>query len=278
VWPVKVDPSELELSLVNLVLNARDAMPNGGVAALTAENVTLARGDIKADLEGDFIALHVADTGTGIAPDVLERVFDPFFTTKQVDKGSGLGLSQVHGFAHQSGGTVRIESTLGKGTTVTLYLPRGRADAPAASGEVQVESARGGSVLVVDDNPDVADVSAGMLEQLGYEVHRARDAATALAAIEKHAFDLVVSDIVMPGTMDGLAFARALRERQPALPVLLVTGYSQAAAEAAPEFTVMRKPFQLAELSRAAARMIAESKQPAITNVVRLRKPVISNQ
>jgi PAS domain S-box-containing protein len=278
VWPVKVDPSELELSLVNLVLNARDAMPNGGVAALTAENVTLARGDIKADLEGDFIALHVADTGTGIAPDVLERVFDPFFTTKQVDKGSGLGLSQVHGFAHQSGGTVRIESTLGKGTTVTLYLPRGRADAPAASGKVQVESARGGSVLVVDDNPDVADVSAGMLEQLGYEVHRARDAATALAAIEKHAFDLVVSDIVMPGTMDGLAFARALRERQPALPVLLVTGYSQAAAEAAPEFTVMRKPFQLAELSRAAARMIAESKQPAITNVVRLRKPVISNQ
>jgi PAS domain S-box-containing protein len=278
VWPVKVDPSELELSLVNLVLNARDAMPNGGVAALTAENVTLARGDIKADLEGDFVALHVADTGTGIAPDVLERVFDPFFTTKQVDKGSGLGLSQVHGFAHQSGGTVRIESTLGKGTTVTLYLPRGRADAPAAAGEVQVESARGGSVLVVDDNPDVADVSAGMLEQLGYEVHRARDAATALAAIEKHAFDLVVSDIVMPGTMDGLAFARALRERQPALPVLLVTGYSQAAAEAAPEFTVMRKPFQLAELSRAAARMIAESKQPAITNVVRLRKPVISNQ
>ena len=278
VWPVKVDPSELELSLVNLVLNARDAMPNGGVAALTAENVTLARGDIKADLEGDFVALHVADTGTGIAPDVLERVFDPFFTTKQVDKGSGLGLSQVHGFAHQSGGTVRIESTLGKGTTVTLYLPRGRADAPAAAGEAQVESARGGSVLVVDDNPDVADVSAGMLEQLGYEVHRARDAATALAAIEKHAFDLVVSDIVMPGTMDGLAFARALRERQPALPVLLVTGYSQAAAEAAPEFTVMRKPFQLAELSRAAARMIAESKQPAITNVVRLRKPVISNQ
>jgi len=266
-----------EVSLINLVLNARDAMANGGVAALTAENVTLAPGDIKPDVEGDFVALHVTDTGVGIAPDVLERVFDPFFTTKQVDKGSGLGLSQVHGFAHQSGGTVRIESTLGKGTTVTLYLPRARADAPAASGEVHVESARGGSVLLVDDNPDVADVSTGMLEQLGYEVHRARDAATALAAIDQHAFDLVVSDIVMPGTMDGLAFARALRERHPALPVLLVTGYSQAAAEAAPEFTVMRKPFQLAELSRAAGRMIAESKQPAITNVVRLRKPVISS-
>jgi PAS domain S-box-containing protein len=274
VWPVKVDPSELELSLVNLVLNARDAMPGGGVVALTAENVTLARGDIKADIEGDFVALRVTDTGTGIAPDVLERVFDPFFTTKQVDKGSGLGLSQVHGFAHQSGGTVTIESTLGKETTVTLYLPRGRAGAAAAS-EVQVESARGGSVLVVDDNPDVAAVSAGMLEQLGYDVHQAGDAASALAAADKHAFDLVLTDVVMPGTMDGIALARALRERQPTLPVLLVTGYSQAAANAAPEFPVMRKPCQLAELSRAAARMIAESKQPASSNVVRLRKPVI---
>ena len=274
VWPVKVDSSELELSLVNLVLNARDAMPGGGVVALTAENVTLARGDIKEDIEGDFVALHVADTGTGIAPDVLERVFDPFFTTKQVNKGSGLGLSQVHGFAHQSGGTVTIESTLGKGTTVTLYLPRGRAD-DAPAGEVLVESARGGSVLVVDDNPEVADVSAGMLKQLGYDVHQARDAASALAAVQTRAFDLVVTDVVMPGTMDGIALARTLRERQPALPVLLVTGYSQAASDAAPEFPVMRKPFQLAELSRAAARMIAESKQPASSNVVRLRKPIV---
>jgi PAS domain S-box-containing protein len=277
VWPVKVDASELELSLVNLMLNSRDAMPNGGVIALTAENVTLARGDINADIEGDFVALRVTDTGSGIAPDVLPKVFDPFFTTKQVDKGSGLGLSQVHGFAHQSGGTVTIESALGKGTTVTLYLPRAGAEAAAAS-EVQVEGARGGTVLVVDDNPDVADVSAGMLEQLGYEVHKARDAAAALAAVDKHAFDLVVSDIVMPGAMDGTALARALRERHPGLPVLLVTGYSQAAAQATPEFTVMRKPFQLAELSRAAGRMIAESKQPARTNVVRLRKPVISDQ
>jgi PAS domain S-box-containing protein len=273
VWAVRVDAGELELSLVNLVLNARDAMPKGGVIALTAENMTLARGEAKADVEGDFVALRVTDTGSGIAPDVLARVFDPFFTTKQVNKGSGLGLSQVHGFAHQSGGTVTIESTLGKGTTVTLYLPRARGDAPAAAEEIPIESARGGLVLVVDDNPDVAEVSAAMLEQLGYEVHKAGDGAGALEAMEQHEYDLVISDIVMPGSMDGLALARAMRERQPALPVLLVTGYSQAAAEAAPEFTVMRKPFQFAELSRASARIIAESKQPAITNVVRLRKP-----
>src|SRR5262249_54780436 len=118
VWPVKVDAGELELSLVNLVLNARDAMPNGGVIALTAENMMPARGEAKADIEGDFVALRVTDTGSGIAPDVLARVFDPFFTTKQVNKGSGLGLSQVHGFAHQSGGTGTIERTLGKGSTV----------------------------------------------------------------------------------------------------------------------------------------------------------------
>ena len=278
VWPVKVDPGELELSLVNLMLNARDAMPGGGVIAVTAENVTLARGDTRAELEGDFVALRVTDTGTGIAPDVLEKVFDPFFTTKQINKGSGLGLSQVHGFAHQSGGTVTIDSALGKGTTVTLYLPRGHADGVAAAGEVEVESARGGLVLVVDDNPEVAEVSASMLEQLGYDVHRASDAEGALAAIDRHAFDLVVTDIVMPGNMDGVALARAARARRPDLPVLLVTGYSEAAAEAGADFPVMRKPFQLAELSRAAARMIAESKQPAATNVVRLRRSGISDQ
>ena len=131
--------------------------------------------------------------------------------------------------------------------------------------------------LVVDDNPEVADVSAAMLEQLGYDVHKTSDGAAALGAVEQHEFDLVISDIVMPGNMDGIALARRVRERRPGLPELLVTGYSQAAAEAAPEFTVMRKPFQLGELSRAAARMIAESKQPAVTNVVRLRKPGINS-
>jgi PAS domain S-box-containing protein len=266
-WPVKADPSELELALMNVVLNARDAMPNGGVIVLAAENVALSRADTRAGLEGDFVALRVSDTGSGIAPDLLPKVFDPFFTTKQANKGSGLGLSQVYGFVHQSGGTVTIDSALGRGTTVTLYLPR----ATDAADETKVDVARGGAVLLVEDNPDAAEVSAAMLQQLGYEVHRVGDAAAALAAVGAQNFDLVISDIVMAGAVDGMALARTIRERAPRLPVLLVTGYSEAAENAGAEFTLMRKPFQLADLSRTAARMIAEAKQPPTSNIVRLR-------
>jgi PAS domain S-box-containing protein len=270
VWPVKVDASELELALVNIALNARDATPSGGTISVTAENVVLSRDDTHAQIEGDFVALRVTDTGVGIAPDVLPKIFDPFFTTKQVNKGSGLGLSQVHGFAHQSGGTVAVASELGKGTTVTLYLPRAHENISPAETEPAVERARGGTVLVVEDDPDVAEVSVSMLEQLGYDAQVASDATAALAAIEAGSFDLVVSDIVMPGKMDGVGLARVIRGCKPHLPVLLVTGYSQAAAEAIAEFAVIRKPFQLADLSRMAARMIAASKQPPTTNLVRL--------
>ena len=242
--------------------------------SITAENVTLSPSDTASGLEGEFVALRVTDTGSGIAPDVLSKVFDPFFTTKQPDKGSGLGLSQVHGFAHQSGGTVTIESELGRGTTVTLYLP-------------QVEEERAESGLQVATKPLRAMAVCWrsktilrwrmsrlrMLEQLGYEVEAVRDADTALTLIEQHSFDLVVSDIVMAGSMDGIGLARAIRERKPGLAVLLVTGYSNAALVLAGDFVVMRKPFQLAELSRVAARLIAEAKQPPGSNVVRLRAP-----
>jgi PAS domain S-box-containing protein len=271
VWPVKVDANEFELALINITLNARDAMPNGGVISLTAENVLLSGNETLAKVAGEFVALRVTDTGTGIAPDLLPKVFDPFFTTKPAEKGSGLGLSQVYGFAHQSGGTVTIESELGKGTMVTLYLPRGYETAEPAQDVVEPETANGGTVLLVEDNPDVAEVSVSMLEALGYRVLTVGDAASALEIIGKETLDLVVSDIIMAGPMDGLTLARTIRERQPGLPLLLVTGYSHLVNEASADFMVIRKPFKLAELSRIAARMIAESKQPAITNVVRLR-------
>jgi len=270
IWSIKVDASELELALVNLVLNARDAIPNGGLIAITAENVALSRQDTAAGIEGDFVALRVTDTGSGIAPDLLPKIFDPFFTTKEVNKGSGLGLSQVHGFAHQSGGTVTIDSTLGKGTTVTIYLPR-TTDAVEAQAEPEIETQGGGSVLVVEDNPEVAEVTVSMLEQLGYQAHAVADAETALESIGKQDFELVISDIVMAGAMDGTALARAIRERKPNLPVLLVSGYSQSLAEANVEFTVVRKPFELAHLSRTISRMIAQANQPPSANVVRLR-------
>ena len=271
IWLVKADAGELELALVNLVLNARDAMPNGGIVSIAAENVTLAPTDAAAKLAGDFVALRIADTGSGIAPDLLPRVFDPFFTTKDVGKGTGLGLSQVYGFAHQSGGTVTVESELGKGTIITLYLPRARESSAQESDEAPIEIADGGRVLLVEDNPEVAEVTADMLRELGYTVEVATNGEAALAAMERQAFDLVISDIVMAGPIDGVALARRIRADKPGLPVLLVTGYSQLAPDAAADFTVMRKPFELADLSRAASRLIAEAKQPPNANVVRLR-------
>ncbi|MDC7787591.1 PAS domain S-box protein [Rhodoplanes sp. TEM] len=257
VWPVKVDVSELELALLNLVVNARDAMPNGGIVTIVCENVVLAAGDTPGAIAGDFVAVSVADTGTGIAPDVLPLVFDPFFTTKQAQQGTGLGLSQVHGFAHQSGGTVTIDSTLGAGTTVTLYLPRSH-EAPRADSEGPSPAAAEGTALLVEDNPAVADLSAAMLAELGWQVERVGDARAALAASAQRVFALVVSDVVMAGDMDGFALARTLRKQHPGLPVVLVTGYSEAAARAHAEFTVVRKPFRLEDLDRAIARAIAE--------------------
>jgi len=270
---IKVDVSEFELAMVNLVINARDAMPNGGGISITAEKVALSPRDTVTGLEGAFVALRVTDTGSGIAPDVLLKVFDPFFTTKEADKGSGLGLSQVHGFAHQSGGTVTIESELGRGTTVTLYLPRAEEELIESGSQNEELAASHGCVLVVEDNPEVADVTVSMLEQLGYEVVAVREADTALTLIEQQSFDLVVSDIVMAGSMDGIGLARVIRERKPGLAVLLVTGYSNAASYLVGEFVVIRKPFLLAELNRAVARLIAEAKQPPGSNVVRLRAP-----
>jgi CheY-like chemotaxis protein len=175
----------------------------------------------------------------------MQKVFEPFFTTKKGSKGSGLGRSQVYGFAHESGGTVTIDSAIGRGTTVTIYLPRAHEDADEAQGESPIEMTSGGTVLVVEDNPEVVEVSASMLKELGYEVHAVADAAAALEAVGRQSFDLVVSDIVMTGGLDGIALARTLRDRNPHLPVLLVTGYSETAAKVAQEFRSSASPSSL---------------------------------
>jgi PAS domain S-box-containing protein len=249
-WPTEVDLSELELALLNISVNARDAMPDGGRIVLSARNVTIRRGQPPGDIAGDFVAIGLADSGAGIAPDILPKVFEPFFTTKDVGKGTGLGLSQVYGFAHQSGGSVAIESEPGLGTTITMYLPRSQnSPLPAhAADEAQPAPAGEGTVLLVEDNPDVADVTAGLLGRLGYRVLCAESAPEALERLQQAAVDLVFSDVVMPGPMDGLGLAREVRARHPHVPVLLTSGYSDVAPETDREFRILRKPFDLAAL------------------------------
>ena len=249
IWPITVDPAEFETALVNLVLNARDAMPQGGKVTVQAANVVVDDDVTK----GDFVAIKVKDTGSGIPDDVLAKIFDPFFTTKPIGKGTGLGLSQVHGFVHQAGGTVAVDSELGKGTSFTVCLPRSTVALTRRPEEV---SHRGtGTVLLVEDNPDVASASSGLLEELGYAVRWASDVDTALNEIEANGIDLVLSDIVMPGKMDGLALARILKQKHPELPILLATGYSDAARHAAAEFPILRKPYQIHELNEALSRL-----------------------
>jgi PAS domain S-box-containing protein len=261
VWPVEVDLGELELALVNIAVNARDAMPDGGTITLSARNMVLKPGSAAGALEGDFVALAIIDTGSGMPDDVLARVFEPFYTTKPVGKGTGLGLSQVHGFALQSGGAATVSSEVGKGTAVTIYLPRSRAEPSlnvdegfASEGDVGQ-----GTVLLVEDSREVAEVTSTLFEQLGYRVVRSENAAEALRHLQQGIhFDLVFSDIVMPGPMNGLALAQACRDNFPDLPVLLTSGYSDAVQLADGRFDILRKPFEMAALERAVEAVISE--------------------
>ncbi len=254
IWPVEVDLGELELALVNIAVNARDAMPDGGTITLSARNVVLKSGSAAGALEGEFVALAIIDTGTGMPPDVLQRVFEPFFTTKPVGKGTGLGLSQVHGFANQSGGAVTVSSEPGRSTVVTIYLPRSTTadSANASEGAAMNGGPAQGTVLVVEDSRDVAEVTSSLLEQLGYRVVRAENAAEALRHLQQGiGVDLLFSDIVMPGTINGLGLAEICQERFPEIPVLLTSGYSDAARAADGRFDILRKPFELSALEHA---------------------------
>ncbi len=254
VCAVRVDPGEFELALLNLAVNAKDAMGTGGTLSIRAKPVTL-KGEASAEgVSGEFVAIRVADTGHGIPPDVLARVFEPFFTTKEVGKGTGLGLSQVYGFAKQSGGTATITSVEGRGTAITVYLPRSheapQPPAPLAQAEAPAEPA--GTVLLVEDNADVAEVGAGFFRQLGYRVRSVAHAQAALAALRLDSdVDLVFSDILMPGGMNGLDLAREIGARFPSIPVLLTTGYSASAQDAVRQgVIVLQKPYDLESLRR----------------------------
>jgi len=248
VWLVKVDLAELELATVNIAVNARDAMPNGGTFTLSVNKMMVNEEIGGNHLEGAFLAIAFSDTGTGIPPNLLSKMFDPFFTTKEVGKGTGLGLSQVYGFAHQAGGTVTADSKLGQGTTITVYLPS-CADEQITSKEVSADKTKPQhsqrqTVLVVDDSADVAEVTSSLFEHLGYETIYQDSAEAALKLLEAGTkIDLVFSDIVMPGTIDGVGLAREIRSRYPNLPVVLTTGYSDAAEAAPSTLRILRKPF-----------------------------------
>jgi two-component system, NtrC family, sensor kinase len=252
---VKVGPSELELALLNLAVNARDAMPSGGTLTIAAKPVLLRGQASEEGLSGEFVAIRVSDTGVGISPDILPRVFEPFFTTKDVGQGTGLGLSQVYGFARQSGGAATIASSPRRGTAVTLFLPR-TWETPAVPREkaaAEDAAPAAGTVLIVEDNAEVAEVAQSYFEELGYDVCHASSGQAALDLLARQDdIDIVFSDILMPGGMNGLDMAHIVRRRFPAIAVLLTTGYSSSAQDAVRQgFEVLQKPFDLTALQRA---------------------------
>jgi PAS domain S-box-containing protein len=270
VWPVEVDPTQLQIALINIAVNARDAMPKGGTVRIKIENTILRNGQM-----AESVAISVTDTGVGIPPDTLSQVFEPFFTTKEVGKGTGLGLAQVYGFAQQSGGTVGIRSKVGRGPTITLYLPKGRPARPKAAPPPQDRPQPGQPlhVLLVEDNADVAEVARLLLAEQGYAVSQAETADEALRRLESGLVpDLVFSDLVMPGERNGLDLARAVRARWPDLPVLLATGYSDAACQSTGEgFTLITKPYQPSALI-VAVQKATEERRPVPSNVVRMTR------
>ncbi|MHA6476076.1 ATP-binding protein [Stutzerimonas sp. KH-1] len=254
-WPVEVDPGELELVILNLAVNARDAMPNGGSILIEACN---APDEDVMGLRSDFVRLTVTDSGTGIPEEARARVFDPFFTTKEIGKGSGLGLAQVYGFARQSGGTVWIDSECGRGTSVIMLLPRSdRMPEQPVADERDADAPSDpciGSVLLVDDDEEVAALVGEMLEHLGYLVTHAASAADALSALQAGCqVDIVFSDVMMPGGMNGVELAREIRTRALGVPVLLTSGYAEAAQQsaAAEGVHVLAKPYRLEDLATA---------------------------
>jgi signal transduction histidine kinase/ActR/RegA family two-component response regulator len=273
-WPIYVDAHQLENAIVNLAVNARDAMDGIGAMRISTENVRLAANQVGDVRGGEYVKISVADTGCGMAPDVLERAFEPFFTTKPVGKGTGLGLSQIFGFAHQSGGEVGIESEIGQGTTVSIYLPRTSAPAIARSHSVQSfgdSDARvaGARILVVEDDPRVRTSTIGALEDLDYEPVACASGAEALEIFRSRRFDLVISDVIMP-EMTGPELIRQLKAEHGDFAVLFVTGYvGEGETDDLVGYELLRKPFTVSALASAVATALSRStiEPPRISEV-----------
>lgn len=254
-WTVEIDPAGLEAALLNAVLNARDAMPSGGQITISTRNTTRE--------EGDGVLLAIQDTGEGIAPETLKRVFEPFFTTKATGKGTGLGLSQIHGYAVQSGGSARIESEVGQGTRVELWIPRTlKEHAREAAPEAQMKLPDGLRVLLVEDSEHVRYFAHQLLDDLGCRVLDAENGREALALLQEHEVDLVFSDIVMP-VMSGLELAGEVKRSHSHVPVLLASGYSskQFIPRDEREFPILRKPYKLETLAASINQLLERSEQ-----------------
>ena len=267
-WPVLVDSSQTDTAILNLAVNSRDAMPQGGTLTIETSNTHLDSGYALRHLElrpGDYVQLSVTDSGAGIPPEVLERVFEPFFTTKGTGKGTGLGLSMVYGFVKQSSGHIRIDSEVGQGTTVRIYLPRA-----AAAGVEEVDRnqrprsapAGGELILLVEDNEGMRAVTAKQLSGLGYRVLEAESGGAALQVLEGNPeIALLFSDIMMPGGMNGYDLAREARLRRPQLPILLTTGYAAGAAATEPQkmekLQLLMKPYRMSDLEERLRQVLA---------------------
>lgn len=272
-WTTHADANQVENALVNLATNARDAMPGGGQLMIETANTYLDQdyvshfGDVS---PGQYVMLSVTDTGSGIPPNVLQEVFEPFFTTKEVGKGSGLGLSMVHGFVKQSGGHIRIYSELGHGTTVKIYLPRlmGADETAAAPAGVpsppigEVRALPGETVLLVEDNDGVREYTRAALEELGYHVLVAADAKHGLRLFDDATrVDLLFTDVVLPGGTSGRELANTIVQRRPGLPVLFTTGYTRNAiihhGRLDPNVNLLNKPYTQQELGRKVRQLLA---------------------
>jgi PAS domain S-box-containing protein len=257
-WNCRVDPTQAEVAILNVLINARDAMPEGGTVRITTKNTeVVSSGEIGPLRPGRYVSIAIQDTGTGIPPAVLARVMDPFFTTKEEGKGTGLGLSMVYGFAKQSGGAAQIESAVGTGTTVRLSFPAtdGDAHAPSKVSHRAVDRQGTETILIVDDREDVAELARTILRDFGYTTLMAGNAREALEILDSsERIDLLFTDLIMPGGMNGVLLAREARRRQPKLKVLLATGYAEASLErtdiGGSEFDLLNKPYRRTELVR----------------------------